>query len=349
MFPILLNWAEKGHLPDSLIRLGIRRLLRERRNSFPNLAESADVLRQFLADCHAGPIAAVPELANAQHYEVPAEFFKLTLGTRLKYSCCYWEPGCERLDDAETAALKMTCERADLQDGQQILELGCGWGSLTLWMAERYPQASITAVSNSTGQKDFIEQAVRNRSLTNIRVITADMNTFDHSSETLLLGRFDRVVSVEMFEHIRNHAELMRRISTWLTPTGRLFVHVFCHRLHPYFFVEQNATDWMTRHFFSGGMMPSDALLLYHQQHLVIRNHWHWNGSHYEKTSNAWLREMDRNWEAIAEIFRETYGADASRWTQRWRMFFMACAELFGAGQGEEWFVSHYLFENRLK
>jgi len=354
MFESLLRWAEEGRLPDNLVSIGIRSLidgilrsLYESSGRESSVEIERDATRQFLAACDEGPVAAVPDRANEQHYEVPAAFFKHALGPRLKYSCCHWGPGVDLLAEAEESALRVSCERAQLRDGQQVLELGCGWGSLTLWMAEQFPQSQITAVSNSNGQREFIEQRARSRSLSNVHVITADMNDFDHTDARPLIGRFDRVVSIEMFEHMRNQGELLRRISTWLKPDGKLFLHIFCHRSLPYFFEETGPSDWMTRHFFAGGMMPSDSLLLYHQRHLRLLDHWRWNGAHYEQTSNAWLASTDTHWCEIEPHFTDVYGDAATLWRQRWRMFFMACAELFGTNGGNEWFVSHYLFENR--
>ncbi|OYW20826.1 MAG: hypothetical protein B7Z55_06740 [Planctomycetales bacterium 12-60-4] len=222
-----------------------------------------------------------------------------------------------------------------------MLELGCGWGSLSLWMAEHYPQSQITAVSNSSTQRADIEANAQARGLKNLRVITADMNVFQDD-----LGAFDRVVSVEMFEHMRNHELLLERISSWLKPDGKLFVHIFCHRTLAYFFETKDDVDWMGRYFFTGGMMPSDQLLLRYPRHLYLESQWHWNGVHYYRTCNDWLARQDAQREQILALFRETYGpADAHRWFQRWRMFFIACAELFGCANGQEWFVSHYLFE----
>lgn len=344
IFGTLTTAAENGSLPDSICRAGIRKLLKQRLQSLEagGVEQQQDVFRNFLAACQGGPIAAVPELANEQHYEVPAAFFESALGAHLKYSCCEWRPDTKTLDQAEASALKTTCSRAELEDGQQILELGCGWGSLSLWMAEHYPQSSILAVSNSASQRAFIEAKAAQKGLSNLNVTTADMNNFAPQQT------FDRVVSVEMFEHMRNHEELLRRVSTWLNPTGKLFVHIFCHRLHAYLFEATSEQDWMARHFFSGGMVPSENLLGRYQQHLTLADLWRWDGKHYERTCNEWLKRQDANKPQLKELFAKTYGADqAEIWLNRWRIFFMSCAELFGYRNGSEWWVAHYLFQKR--
>lgn len=341
---LAINWVEQGLVPDTVIRAGIRRLLRERLVEIhaADAVAAADMSASFADELRTAPVALVPAKANEQHYEVPALFFAEVLGSHRKYSSCWWPPGVETLDGAEAAALRATCERAGLADGQDILELGCGWGSLTLWMAERYPASRITAVSNSRSQRECIETAASGRGLTNLRVITCDMNGFDIGE------RFDRVVSVEMFEHMRNWPELFRRASGWLKPRGRFFMHVFVHRSTPYLFVERDASDWMSRHFFSGGMMPSDDLALHFQDDLRLVQRWRWDGSHYERTSNAWLANMDARRNAVWPILEQTYGAgNAAQWWTRWRIFFMSCAELFGYERGQQWWVSHYLFERR--
>ena len=342
----LIDLTENGYAPDFLVRFGIRQLLAKRLSNEDqgdcqrNQAHLETLLNQFSM----GPVAPVPEKANEQHYEVPASVFEKMLGRHFKYSCCYWGTGVTCLDQAEQDALLETCARADLQDGMDILELGCGWGSLSLWMAEKYPNAKITSVSNSASQRGFIERLAKERSISNLQVITRDMNDFDAE------GEYDRVVSIEMFEHMRNYRELMRRVSKWLRPDGKLFVHIFCHRSLTYEFVDQGASDWMSRYFFSGGVMPSDDLLLRFQEDLSLETQWRWSGVHYEKTSNAWVANMDRHRDGIMPILAETYGeSDATRWFYRWRLFYLACAELFGYNRGQEWWVSHYLFQNQQK
>ena len=339
---LAIDWVERGWIPDALVRRGIRRLLKQRLEDI-----DADDCEQMAANCEAfvrqlddAAIAPVPDKANEQHYEVPAAFFAEVLGRHRKYSSCYWAPGTTSLDDAEADALRITCERAGIEDGMHILELGCGWGSLTLWMAENHPRAKITAVSNSRSQRVHIAREALRRGITNIDVITADMNDFSIDK------RFHRVVSVEMFEHMRNYRELFRRVHDWLHPGGRFFMHIFCHRTTAYEFVDEGADDWMSRHFFSGGIMPSEDLPLRFQDDLKIRNTWRWSGRHYEKTANAWLKNMDLRREKVWKILSETYGEESTmQWWMRWRVFFMACAELFGYEDGQQWWVTHYCFE----
>ena len=338
---LAINWVEQGYVPDGVIRQGIRRLCKARLQEIGTDCEAlATASESFIAAMRVAPIAPLPELANAQHYEVPAAFFAAVLGPQCKYSCCHWPEGVDDLAEAEVSALALTCERAELADHQDILELGCGWGSLSLWMAGRYPKARITAVSNSASQREFIQARAAELGLDNLRVITADMNDF--ASE----HRFDRVVSIEMFEHMRNWAALFQRIHAWLKPGGKFFMHIFCHRDRPYLFEDRGDDDWMSRYFFSGGMMPGDALPARFQSHLRLVGQWRWNGRHYEKTANAWLANMDARRDTLLPILAATYGADqAELWWMRWRLFFLACAETFGYDGGETWRVGHYLFE----
>jgi cyclopropane-fatty-acyl-phospholipid synthase len=340
----IMNLAELGLGPDRAIRRGIRHLLKRRLSEIePQDARSAALHEtQFIEHMRHAPIALVPEKANTQHYEIPPEFFQLVLGPHLKYSGTFWPPGVATLAEAEVAGLRESCLHADVRNGQTILDLGCGWGSLALWIATHYPNTRITAVSNSHSQRVYIEARARALSLQNrLRVVTCDMNSFDIDHE-----RFDRVVSVEMFEHMRNWPELFARIRRWLKPGGRFFMHVFAHRAVPYLFEDRVPADWMSRYFFTGGMMPSDRLPLACQDQLTCVDRWRWDGTHYEKTANAWLANMDAARETLWPVIEQVYGkAYARAWWGRWRIFFMACAELFGYEQGKQWWVSHYLFE----
>ncbi|GHC95994.1 cyclopropane-fatty-acyl-phospholipid synthase [Pseudorhodoferax aquiterrae] len=339
-----LRWAEQGRLPDRLVRSGIRHLLRQRLAELRtgDAEAAAQQTQDFLAQMRQAAVAPLPEKANEQHYEVPAAFFAEVLGPHRKYSSCHWPPGVHTLAEAETAALTATCSRAQLQDGQRVMELGCGWGSLSLWMAERYPNSWITALSNSHSQREHIEAEARQRGLSNLRVLTCDINAFDTPE------RFDRVVSVEMFEHLRNWPRAFSQVARWLAPGGRFFMHVFAHREAPYPFEVRDESDWMSRHFFSGGMMPSDDLALLCQDDLRLLERWRWDGRHYQRTAAAWLANMDAAQETLMPLMASTYGAEqAGVWWQRWRLFFMAVEELFGYDAGQQWWVSHYLFERR--
>jgi cyclopropane-fatty-acyl-phospholipid synthase len=340
---------ESGLVPDALIRYAIRRMLRERLREEDRGTPEANraQLLAFVEEMKHSPVALRTDSANAQHYEVPAAFFQSVLGPRLKYSSAFYPEGCESLEEAEEAMLKLTCERAQLAGGQEILELGCGWGSLTLWMAEQFSDSRITAVSNSASQRKFIEARAAKRGLRNVRIITADMNSFDASAVNDGYP-YDRVVSVEMFEHMRNWDALLDRISSWLAPDGKLFIHIFTHKRFAYPYEVRNDGDWMAQHFFTGGLMPSDDLLTHFDRNVRVSEHWRVPGTHYQKTSEAWLANMDADKPRLLPLLAATCGAaDAKKWWTRWRIFFMACAELWGYRGGQEWLVSHYLLTQR--
>jgi cyclopropane-fatty-acyl-phospholipid synthase len=291
--------------------------------------------RAFADEMALRPIAEHAHAANDQHYELPAAFFRQVLGPHLKYSSCLYAPG-DDLAAAESRALAQTCEHAALADGQQVLELGCGWGSMTLWMAAHYPASSITAVSNSHSQRSFIEAEASKRGLANVRVITCDMNAFEAPST------YDRVVSVEMFEHMANWRRLLSRLRGWVRPEGRAFIHVFTHRTTPYRFDVADKTDWIAQHFFTGGVMPSHGLMRQFEDLFTVENDWRWGGDHYERTAQAWLANFDRNADAVWPVLQDVYGPNARLWFRRWRLFFLATAGLFGHAGGTEWGVSHY-------
>ena len=342
MIEALIKLAEKGVLPDLVIRLGIKRLCGQRLSEASALGLEAleNSHQQWIDQLTESPVAIVPEKANEQHYEVPPQFFELVLGTNLKYSSGYWPKDVSSLDESEYEMLKITCERAGLVDGQDILELGCGWGSLTCFMAQKFPNSKITAVSNSNDQRNFIKQKKDKLNLQNIKVITADMNDFSTDE------KFDRVVSIEMFEHMRNYDELLKRIEGWLNQNGKLFVHIFSHKEIAYPFENKGESDWMAREFFSGGQMPSHRLLMSFPGRMKTEASWRVDGTHYAKTSRAWLEKMDKNKKAVVKVFSNTYGEKtANVWFQRWRIFFMSCEVLFDYNKGKEWGVSHYLFE----
>ncbi|MES0872611.1 SAM-dependent methyltransferase [Sinimarinibacterium thermocellulolyticum] len=302
---------------------------------------------RFLDELRASPIAIETGAANTQHYEVPAEFFHLHLGPRLKYSCALYPTGDETLAEAEERMLALYAERAELVDGQRMLDLGCGWGSLSLWLAERFPKSEIVGLSNSHGQRAFILARAAERGLHNLRIITGNIVDFEFPAEGIEAG-FDRVLSIEMFEHMKNYGLLLAKIARWMKPEAKLFVHIFVHKLLAYHFEVANQTDWMSRYFFTGGTMPSENLLLNFQDDVKLERQWWLSGTHYERTANHWLASMDAKKAQIMPVFRRAYGDEqAAIWFQRWRMFYMAVAELFGYAGGNEWGVAHYRFARR--
>lgn len=338
----LLGLAERGLLPDSLVRFGIRRLCRDRLRTEGRGGpdQRTERLGRLIEVLRHSPLAIHTEVVNAQHYELPAAFFERCLGKRLKYSSCYYPTGTETLEQAEVAMLSLCDTRAELEDGQDVLELGCGWGSMTLWMAERYPHSRITAVSNSRSQGAYIQARCQERGLRNVRVITGDVNSLALGPE-----EFDRCVSVEMFEHVRNYEVLLARIAGWLRPAGKLFVHIFAHRSLMYPFETAGEDNWLGRHFFTGGLMPAAETLLWFQRDLTLEVRWSVSGRHYERTANDWLANQDRHGDQVRQVLCRAYGPElAALWFQRWRMFWMACAELFGYDEGNQWHVAHYRF-----
>lgn len=329
-----LTAFENAPVPDAVRRAAVGLLVENARRGLA--AAPAGAEDRFLAATADRPIAEHADAANRQHYEVPAAFFETVLGPRLKYSCCLYPTGDETLAQAEDLALAATAERADLRDGQDILELGCGWGSLSLWMAWSYPRSTITAVSNSASQAEFIRGRAVALGLDNLAVITADMNQFQP------LKRYDRIVSVEMFEHMANWRRLLEGVRNWLKPDGRLFIHVFTHRTTPYAFDASDDADWVGKYFFTGGVMPSHGLIRRFPDLFEVESEWTWNGRNYERTALDWLANYDNARDKIRPILEATYGRDAALWGRRWRLFFLATAGLFGARQGSEWAVSHY-------
>ena len=325
--------AERAPLPDAMTRAGVGWLVAQSRR---RLAAVPAADEAFALEMASRQIAEHPQAANAQHYELPAAFFARALGPNRKYSCCFYEDGAKSLGEAEVSALEATVRRADLRDRQRILELGCGWGSLSLFMAERYPTARITAVSNSATQRTFIEGEAVRRGLRNLTIVTADMNAFATQD------RFDRVVSVEMFEHMSNWRTLLARIRSWLAPEGALFIHIFTHRTGSYRFDHADKSDWIAQHFFTGGVMPSQGLIRQFPDLFAVEREWRWSGVNYERTALDWLANFDARRDEIDVILRDVYGAQAWLWRRRWRLFFLATAGLFGDSGGAEWGVGHY-------
>jgi cyclopropane-fatty-acyl-phospholipid synthase len=330
----IIGTAERVPLPDLIIRAAIQRLCS--RTATRLSAGSAESDAWFAGEMALRPIAEHTDAANAQHYEVPAAFFALVLGPNRKYSSCFYKDAASTLQEAEEEALRQTVEHADLADGQSILELGCGWGSLSLWMARQFPNSQITAVSNSNSQAAYIASEAAARELKNLRAVTSDMNVFDPNAQ------FERIVSVEMFEHMMNWRELMRRIQSWLKPDGRFFMHIFTHRSGSYLFDRADREDWIAQHFFTGGVMPSHCLIRQYADLFAVEKEWRWSGAHYQRTALDWLANFDRHHGEIETILREVYGNDTALWMRRWRWFFLATAGLFGYADGSEWGISHY-------
>ena len=333
---------ERGLLPDFLVRPALKRRIRRDLHRFYRapLEKQRSYYNAFLWKMRRSPIAVHPDRANEQHYELPPRFFELVLGSRLKYSAGYWSEGTTMLDEAEDQMLELSCERARLEDGMHVLDLGCGWGSLSLFIAEQYPRCRVTALSNSKPQCLYIEKNARSRGLSNLETVTADIAEFETAK------RYHRVLSVEMFEHMKNYDALMAKIASMLDHGGMLFVHLFSHREFPYEYVTRGPDDWMAQHFFTGGNMPSADLLLNFQRDLKIRSHWRIDGTHYARSLGAWLGNLDLHRAEVRGIMEQVYGKDqAALWLRRWRLFFLFCEENFKLRGGREYFVSHYLFE----
>jgi cyclopropane-fatty-acyl-phospholipid synthase len=343
MWSIAIRLAERAPLPDPVLRAGIRALISQRLSQIAadDPERAAQQEADFLAHMARAPVAPKPDKANEQHYELPPSFFAQVLGPNKKYSCCYWDQNTPDLATAEANALARTCDHAQLEDGQTILDLGCGWGALSFWIATRYPRTRILAVSNSRAQTEWIREEAQRRNLHNLHVQTADMNDFDAGDS------FDRIVSVEMFEHLRNWPAVFGKVARWLKPTGRFLLHVFVHRSVPYEYIPSGPADWMSQYFFTGGMMPSDSLALCCQENLRALQRWRWCGTHYQRTCEAWHDNLQARRQQVRPILESVYGSEASIWEKRWKLFFLACAELFGFRQGREWWVSHYLFAPR--
>lgn len=335
-----LTLAENGYIPYFLLRLGIRQRLKRKLEI--EAGRGPEAKAAFKHELLVSPVAQDTDKANEQHYEVPAEFFNLTLGPYLKYSSGFWPEGCSSLEESELASLELVAERAQLENGQDILELGCGWGSFSLWASHKYPASTVTTVSNSSSQADFINERARQRGITNLKVVTCDINAFDTQT------KYDRIVSIEMLEHVRNYEALFAKLSNWLKDDARMFVHVFSHKTHAYAYDSSNPSEWMARHFFTGGIMPSHDLIPSFDKYITLDESWSLSGEHYQKTSEAWLENMNKNQGEIETIFSKVYGPENTKqWMWRWRLFFLACAELFGYKQGSEWGVSHYRFAKR--
>ena len=347
-----IRWIETGFVPDWLIRWTLRLVLTwTLRERYARSQEEIRAEKQaFVAKLKRSPIAIRTDDPNVQHYEVPSEFFRLVLGKWLKYSCCYWSDGITNLEQAEEAMLALTCRRTRLEDGMRVMDLGCGWGSLSLWIATHYPNCQVLAVSNSATQQEFIQRQCQVRGLGNVTVLKADMADFEKDDRFDRMGTFDRVISIEMFEHMKNYQRLLRRIASLLKPDGKLFVHIFSHRAFAREFDAENPSDWMAQTFFSGGTMPSDDLLLFFQEDLKLVDHWRIDGWHYQKTLNAWLAKLDSRVEDVRRVIAQTYGSEnEQRWLSNWRLFFLACSVVWGLRGGQEYLVSHYLFEQANK
>ena len=330
--------AERGWIPDFLLRIAVKFISKARIKKSSSFSEKLDVISS-LRD---GPIAELTPFANKQHYEVPPAFFEKVLGSKLKYSCSLFSDNQKSLNDAETEMLKTYIERANIRSKQEILDLGCGWGSFSLYAAQKFSDCNFTAVSNSDEQINFIKSKIQELGLTNLLALKQDINQLN------LNKKFDRIVSIEMFEHMRNYKNLLQRLSNLMTDDGLLFVHIFCHRQSAYFYEIKNQWDWMTKYFFTGGIMPSKDIFEFFDEDLTVAESWEINGKHYSKTSKSWLKNIDKNSKIVNQILNQHYD-EKNIWFNRWRIFFLACEEFFKINDGKEWFVSHYLLEKKNK
>ena len=333
MTRFLLSLAESGFIPDALIKIAARYISNRRLNEQSD-DENKDKIISVLSR---GVVAEKTHNANEQHYEVPPEFFNYVLGTNLKYSCSLFDDA-DSLDDAEESMLKLYIDRADIKDGHEVLDLGCGWGSFSLYVAERYPDINITSVSNSSDQIAYIKNEAHEKGLSNIKAFRMDVNNLE------LNKKFDRIVSIEMFEHLRNYKLILNYLNHALKPDGKLFIHIFCHKKLTYLYEMKNNFDWMTKYFFQGGIMPSKDIFQYFEDELEIINQWDINGNHYSKTCKAWLNNHYKNKKKILDIFEKHYD-EPKIWFNRWRIFFLSCEAFFALNNGREYFVAHYLFK----
>ncbi len=333
MTRFLLSLAESGFIPDVLIKIAARYISNKRLNE-QSVDDNKDKIITILSR---GAVAEKTYDANEQHYEVPPEFFKYVLGTNLKYSCSLFND-VDSLDDAEESMLKLYMDRADIKDGHEVLDLGCGWGSFSLYVAERYPNINITSVSNSSDQIAYIKNEAHKKDLLNIKAFRMDVNNLE------LNKQFDRIVSIEMFEHLRNYKLILNSLNHALKPDGKLFIHIFCHKKLTYLYEMKNNLDWMTKYFFQGGIMPSKDIFQYFEGELEIINQWDINGNHYSKTCKAWLNNHYKNKKKILDIFEKHYD-EPKIWFNRWRIFFLSCEAFFALNNGKEYFVGHYLFK----
>ena len=337
MLNLGIKLTELGIIPESVLRVAIKKIIQQRLSEIPiNTEERQSKKTDFIEALRSSPIALSTNQANEQHYEVPPSFFQEIMGSYLKYSCGWFDENTTSLDTAEENMLKLYVERLGIQNHQRVLDLGCGWGSFTLFAAEKFPNSNFVAVSNSNDQIEFIKNTAKARSLENVEAIKQDMNDLS------LEGSFDRIISVEMFEHMRNYGALLKNLGDHLLKDGKLFVHIFTHRDHPYPYEVRGPSDWMSKYFFTSGLMPSHDIFSYFEEDFVVRQSWKINGMHYAKTCNLWLQNHYKNKKTILDIFTGHY-PNPRQWFVRWQLFFLACEELFAYSEGKEWFVSHYL------